>query len=454
MKRKLLATALVLCMATGLMSGCGSKESGSTGGSGSTAAPAAQTGEAASGGSESAQAESQDPVTLRWAMWDLDGTVYYKPLVEAYKAKNPHVEIEFVDLGSADYSVMLSTQLAGGSDLDILAQKEVPAYGNLIKQGHLEPLGTYMAENDIKKEDYNGLIEQISYDDEVYALPFRNDIWMTFYNKDLFDKAGVAYPTNDMTFDEYQELAVKMTSGEGNDKVYGNHYHTWWSTVEHFPCQGDGKSAIATDYSFMKPYYESVLQAQKDGTCMEYALLKTSGTHYSGVFYNQQTAMVHMGSWFITMQMDKVKSGESLATNWGMVKLPHIDGVEAGTGPSTITSLSVNANSQNKAAAFDFIKFVAGSKGAEILAGLGTFPAYTNDDIFNTIAALDGFPQDEASKGALKPGKTKLEMPMNENGAEILQIINEGHDDIMTGNLSIDEGLEKMGTRVKAIIGE
>ncbi len=449
MKKRLLATAGAACLAAVLLSGCG-------GGKTTADQPAAE-GTTAGGKTEAAAAQGTDSaekITLKWALWDLEGVVYYKPLAEAYMAEHPNVEIEYVDLGSADYSVMLSTQLAGNSDLDVITQKEVPAYGNLIKQGHLEPLNGFIEESGINTDDYNGLIEQISKDGEVYALPFRNDIWLTFYNKDLFDAAGVAYPTNDMSFDEYQELGEKLTSGEGNDKVYGNYYHTWWSTVQHFPVQEEGKTSIETDYSFMKPYYEAVIQAQKDGFAMDYSLLKTSGTHYSGVFYNEQTAMLHMGSWFITMQMDKVKTGESLAENWGVVKLPHIDGAEPGTGPSTVTSLSVNVNSKNKEAALDFIKFVSGSEGAEILAGLGTFPGYTNDNIIDTIAALDGFPQDEASKEALYPGTTSLEMPMHENGAEILQVINECHDDIMTGNASVDDGLAKMGSRVKEIIGE
>lgn len=51
---------------------------------------------------------------------------------------------------------------------------------------------------------------------------------------------------------------------------------------------------------------------------MDYATLKTSSTHYSGVFYNNSVAMMNMGSWFISTQIEKVKSGESQATNWGL----------------------------------------------------------------------------------------------------------------------------------------
>ena len=46
----------------------------------------------AAGGKEPAKASG--PVTLKWALWDWDSTAFYKPLVEAYEAKNPNVKIE------------------------------------------------------------------------------------------------------------------------------------------------------------------------------------------------------------------------------------------------------------------------------------------------------------------------------------------------------------------------
>ena len=76
--------------------------------------------------------------------------------------------------------------------------------------------------------------------------------------------------------------------------------------------------------------------------------------------------MMNMGSWFIPTQIEKVKSGESQATNWGIVKYPHPEGVSAGTTLGTITSVAVNAASSKKAAAIDFAKFVGGEQGAEI----------------------------------------------------------------------------------------
>ena len=97
-----------------------------------------------------------------------------------------------------------------------------------------------------------------------YTLPFRKDWYMLFYNKDLFDKAGVAYPSADMTWDEYEELAKQMTSGEGSSKVYGTHNHTWQALVSNWAVQDGKNTLMSEDYSFMKPAYEQAVRMQDE----------------------------------------------------------------------------------------------------------------------------------------------------------------------------------------------
>jgi multiple sugar transport system substrate-binding protein len=442
--KKLLSVLLVIAMSVGMLAACGT----STPPAASSSIPPAPSSSAPSQETPAAN----EPVTLKWAMWDLDATAYYKPLVDAYVAKNPHITIEYVDLGSADFMTMLSTQLSGGADLDVLTIKDIPGYANLVKQNHLEPLSSYIASNGIDTSLYGGTVEQITVNNEVYALPFRSDFWLIFYNKDLFDKAGVPYPTNDMTLADYDALARKMTSGSGANKIYGNHYHTWRSAVQLFGIL-DGKNTIVDGtYNFLKPYYELILKQQDDGICQDYATLKTSSIHYSGVFYNNQIAMMNMGSWFIATQIQKVKEGESLATNWGLAKYPHPDGVPAGTTLGTITSLAVNANAKNKEAALEFMKFVTGPEGAAVIASTGTIPAITNDEVIASISSMDGFPTDDVSKEALKTYKTYLEMPMHEKSADIETVLNECHDNIMTKNTTIDEAINEMNTRIAEIL--
>ncbi|WP_105371213.1 ABC transporter substrate-binding protein [Neorhizobium huautlense] len=400
----------------------------------------------------SAFAQSGDAVTLKWALWDWDKVAYYKPLIEAYQAKHPNVKFEPVDLGSQDYQQMISTQLTGGSkDIDIVTVKDVPGYANLVRAGSISDLSGFMKEQKVDPAPFGGLIEELTIDGKIYALPFRSDFWVVYYNKDIFDKAGVAYPTNDMTWAQFDQIATKLTGGMGANKTYGALLHTWRSTVQ-LPGILDGKQTLVDgEYAFLKPWYERALALQKEGAIPSYASLKTSNTHYSALFFNGTIGMLPMGTWFIGTQIAKVKSGESKSKNWGIVKFPHPDGVAAGTTAAQIAGLAVNTNSDHKQAALDFIKFASGPEGAKIVADTGTIPAQRTDDVGAKIAALPGFPQDEASKAALKAGKSYLEMAVNPNAAKIEVVLNRAHDSIMTDNISIDDGLKEMTDGVKAI---
>ena len=280
--RKLLCAALALAMVLSLAA-CGGSPSGEN-----STAPEANTGspEQTQQGGE----PSSEQVTLNWAIWDKDSTAYWQALADGYMKTHENVKIDMTDLGSTDYMTQLATQLSGGNgELDVLSIKDIPGYANLINLEMLEPLNDVLT---TPTEDFNGVLEQLTAEDgKFYGIPFRADFWVVFYNKDLFDKAGVDYPTNDMTLDQYDELMRKMTSGSGAEKVYGGHYHTWRSAVSLFGIL-DGKQTIVDGtYDFLKPIYERALQQQADGIVPDFGELKTSGLHYSAAFQNGSAAI-------------------------------------------------------------------------------------------------------------------------------------------------------------------
>ncbi|MFN6935313.1 MAG: extracellular solute-binding protein, partial [Tsuneonella sp.] len=153
----------------------------------------------------------------------------------------------------------------------------------------------------------------------------------------------------------------------------------------------------------------------------------------------------------IGTQIAKVASGESTSKNWGIVKFPHPEGVAAGTTAAQIAGLAVNENSNHKAEVLDFIKFATGPEGAAIIADTGTIPSVRTPEVTAKITALEGFPQDQASKDALEPGKSYLEMAVNPNAARIEVVLNRAHDSIMTDNISIEDGLKEMTEGVAAL---
>ncbi|MBR2765093.1 MAG: sugar ABC transporter substrate-binding protein [Blautia sp.] len=400
--------------------------------------------------------QAEEEVTLKWALWDISSTVYYEPLIAAYEEAHPGVKIEMVDLGSTDYSTVLGTQLSGsGSDFDVVTIKDVPGYVTLVNKGVLEPLGEKIEQDGIDLAQYSGITDQVTIDGALYELPFRSDIWVLYYNKDVFDNAGVDYPTNDMTWEEYDALARSVADNTPGQEVYGAHYHTWRSTVQLDGILDGQHTALDGDYEFTKPYYEMVLAQQTDEICQDYATLKTQGLHYSDAFAQGNVAMMNQGSWFIGTLISKIASGEYTdCANWGMVKYPHAEGVEAGSTLATITALALPVSAPHKDEAWDFIKFVTGAEGAEVLAATGTIPAMTNDAVVDLISAMDGFPQDENSKAALETTHTYLEMPASDKSSEIETVLNEQHDLIMTESVSVDEGIAAMNEGVQAILNQ
>ena len=436
--RKALALTLAAAMSLSLAA-CGGSASSTAG---ETASAAAST------------ASGDSAVTLNWAIWDKDSTAYWQALTDGYTAAHPNVTIEMTDLGSSDYMTQLATQLAGGNgELDVLSIKDIPGYSNLINLGMLEPMNDKLT---TPTADFGGVLEQLTAEDgNFYAVPFRSDFWVVYYNKDLFDAAGVDYPTNDMTMEDYDALARRMTSGEGADKVYGCHYHTWRSAVSLFGILDGKNTIIQGSYDFLKPYYDMIIAQQNDGICMDYGEIKTANLHYSGAFENGQAAMVNMGSWFIaTLQKYNAEAAANgvQPVNFGIVKYPHPAGVAAGSTLGTVTSLAVNVNSEKKDAAVDFVNWCASSEGAAAVAAVGTFPAVATAETNAIIAGTEGFPQDENSLEALNTSAIYLEMPLSDKASEIETVLNQEHDAIMTGAETVDEGIANMNEQVSAIL--
>lgn len=458
MKKKVLSLVLTTAMMSTLLAGCGSSEGTTASGSsaaGSSTPASSQTTSSETTGSNTTTAE---PVTLKWAIWDQETTQYWTDIKEAYEASHEGVTVEMVDLGSTDYMTVLATDLSGsGTEFDVVTIKDVPGYATLVQKNAILPLDDYIKADGVDLSKYAGATDQVTVDGKLYELPFRNDFWVLFYNKDLFDAKNVAYPTNDMTWDEYDALAREMTDTTFGSQIYGGHYHTWRSTIGLMGVLDGRHTILDGDYEFMKPYYEMVLAEEKDGVVRKYSDLKTEGLHYSAAFSGGDVAMMNMGSWFISTMITNLKSGEydsSLCGNWGIVKYPHAEGVEPGSTLGTITGLAVTAATDTPDAAWDFVKWVSGEEGATVMASSGNFPAIMTDEVKDMIAGLDGFPTDEASKEALTVSNLYLEVPYAEHVSEINSVLDSYHGSIMTGEKTVDEGIAAMNEEVKKILAQ
>jgi len=395
-------------------------------------------------GTVSAQDEQ---ITLTMTAWDIATIPYWQDVIDAYEAQNPNVTIEMTEIASSEYTDVVNIMLSGGDTTDIITVKDIPLYNAMLSRGQIIPLNDFIAADDLDLSVYSGAAEELTWDGSIYALPFRSDIWILYYNKAVFDAAGVDYPSNDMTWDEFDAVARELTSGSGADKVYGAHFHTWRSTVELATVQDGLHTVIADDYSFMAPMYNMVVKEQDDGIIMDYGELRTGNIHYRDFFENGQVGMLPMGSWFIGTLIQAADEG-IIDFDWGIASYPHPEGVEAGTTAGTLTSLAINANSQQQEAAWDFIKFYTGPEGAQVLAA-STLPAYRTPEVIDAYVSVDGMPEGAAE--ALQTTTVRLELPMDPQVSAIEQILNEEHDLIMTESVSVDEGLAEMTRRVNEL---
>jgi len=403
---------------------------------------ACQNRNSASGGSQA---------KIKVAHWDVTTHQYVTPLIEAFKKANPGISIEVIDIPSADYTQRLTVMLNGGSDVDVFWIKDGDTTISIANRGQLADLTSYIWLDNIKPSDFHGLVERFTVDNKIVALPASTGYYVLYYNKDIFDNMRIPYPSNNMTWAEWERLAERLTSGYGNNKIYGGLLHTWQACVQNWGIQ-DGKHTIMeTDYSFFKPYYEMALRMQNAGHIMDYGTLRAGGIHYSSLFLRGSIATLPMGTWFFTNVIERIENNES-NIRWGISTLPHPPNAESGWTVGSVTPIAMNQASRNKDLAWKFINFITGTEGANIYASFGQFPGRTNEKTLNVIASLHGMPAGAAQALAVK--NIALDRPMDLKVGEINQMLGEEHSLIMLEEVSIQRGLDNMARRSRLILGK
>jgi len=391
-------------------------------------------------------AVADEKQVLTVVTWDANTTPYLIAQEAAFEAAYPNIDLQYIDVASQDYAIKSGAMLSGNDTSDVFMVKEVSDIVNWYAQGFAEPLTPYMEKDGYDVSGFVGMEANYAFDGAQYALPFRSDFWVLFYNKDLFDAAGVAYPTNDMTWDAYADLAKTMTK----DGVYGTHYHTWLSAVANWAVC-DGVNTLADGQYDDLTYFYNLYQGLEDaGACMAYSELKASGLHYSAAFANGNVAMMPMGYWYVSTLIGYMNDG-TCNFNWGITAVPHAEGVAAGSSFGNLTGVMMNKKSDNKDLAWTYISWLCGVEGSKATASTGARPAWVSEDVAGAMAAVAGFPTDEASKAALLPSYVAVEWPVVDNLSEIKPIVEETHTLIMTRELSVEEGIEEMNDRASEL---
>lgn len=201
-------TCIALGMIMVLLTGCGAPASSST--------PSGQT---------SDQTTSDKPVTIKFMSWQGDvGTPeeIQELLVKPFQAKHPNIKLDVEVLPWDEYWTKIQTLAAAGTPPDVYTQSVAYSWDH-ANQGVAMNL-QQLFDRDLKPEDFEmkpfDIFRYPNTDGDLYAMPFHWVDSVLFYNKTLFDAAGLKYPTKDWTWEDVLTAAKQLTKdSDGDGKV-------------------------------------------------------------------------------------------------------------------------------------------------------------------------------------------------------------------------------------------
>ena len=224
-------------------------------------------------------------------------------------------------------------------------------------------------------EDIWGLY---TYDDKYYAVPKDIDTIALWYNKKMFDEAGLEYPTADWTWDDVTEAAKKLTKDDGsqyglclrNDNNQAGYYNLIYDNGGYII--NDDKTKSGMDDQKTVEAMEMVEGWIKDGVLPPIETMSENGEDV--LLESGKVAMVPQGSWMIAAFRDN----EYTAENCDCVELPK--SATTGRRASLYNGLgwAAAANTEHPEEAWQLIEYLGSKEAQEKQAELGvTMSAYT-----------------------------------------------------------------------------
>ena len=333
---------------------------------GACTAPAAN--QATSAPTTAPAGSASEPVTITWAFWGSpEEAASHEQVAKAFMAEHPEIKIELWNQPWSDYFTKIQALWASKdtkSIPDVAFLWPTPKYA---AEGVLENLDPYIAKAKYDLNDYwPGLLESAKYNGSVYGFPRDIEVNVLYYNKALFDKAGVAYPTADWTWNDLKAAAEKLTVKDANGVTTQYGLAMEGGKYSKFVNQNGG--GILDDYSnpskCMLDDPKSVeaitflSDLMNNGFAMRDADLSQAGGD-SSVFASDQAAM-------IIQNTSRVSAFNSANKNYDVAVAPIPAGGKrwnAAGGAAWVMS----SGSDNKDAAWTFLSWLQSTNGGEKL---------------------------------------------------------------------------------------
>jgi multiple sugar transport system substrate-binding protein len=146
-------------------------------------------------------------------------------VIAEFEAQNPDIKINLVVVSAQDFDTRLQSMLAGGAAPDVWSQWGSSNFADDVKLGLVADLTPYIEKDDLDLSDFiPDLLNTYKVDGRQMGLPFSVVGSAIFYNKDLFNKSGVAYPPDSWddpswTYAKFLDMCKALTHVSGGPQT-------------------------------------------------------------------------------------------------------------------------------------------------------------------------------------------------------------------------------------------
>lgn len=299
-----------------------------------------------------------------------EGLTPHFRIIEMFEAENPDIQVQLEPVGSGDYYARILTQIAAGDPPDLLqiGDDAVPMF---VERGAFLPLDDFIASADYPLDVsiyLPGVMEPGKWNGAQYLLPKDFSPMAIYYNKKLFDAAGVPYPQEGWTWDDLLATAQQLTVADanGNVKQWGIQLPGPWTTGFEYWVAAAGGRLISEDGATFIGYMDS-------------PEVQNAVQFYADLYNKYKVApppadMNAFGGG--NSEFDNGAAAMRLFGRWpqsGMKQNPNIDlGVAplpAGAERAGVLfwgGFGISALSDNPEAAWRFLRYYTGKEGAEV----------------------------------------------------------------------------------------
>ena len=309
---------------------------------------------------------------LKYMMWGQPEEVKaVQGFLKQFHKKNPDTKVELIHAPDSDYYVKLQILIAGNEPPDIMYM-DSNAYPGYIEKGALFDMTDYI-KNDpdstsspFNLKDYFSQAEKpFLYNGRYYGLSKDFTSFVLYYNKDLFDAAGLQYPNKNWTWQDFRKAAIALTKDKNSDKIidqFGFVFETWLGYWISWIRQNGGKIYDSSRGQYVigvEPFLEKnveTLQFLYDLMYKDHCvptIQEANDMKGAQLFETGRVAMATYGRWR-TLELKNVPF------NWDIAELPH---KKQKVSTLFTVAYSISKTSKQKLKAWKLIKFLLGPQG-------------------------------------------------------------------------------------------